>query len=975
VGALPRPDVPPGDQRDMVDALHRLHHEAGWPSLRTLAREVGCSPTTVSAVFSSPRLPTWGVLELLVECMGGDVAQFHRLWVAASSRSEPGATPRPLIAGRRAELPAVRRHLETGTGLLLITGEAGIGKTKLVTTAAALATNPTFIAAGSCLPLSCEVPLLPIADALGEAYEVDDGQWVKEALADCPPYVTGSLRRLLPPLDQTVDAPVQPDDEWSGQRLFTAVGAVLTALGALRPLAVLVEDLHWADSATLDLLEHLLARSRAVSLVGTWRLGDPSTPGAAVDWLARVRRLHSVTELPLGLLDRDETTEQLDLLGFGPIDPADVDRIYRRSQGQPLFTEQLAAHAGEGGTLPERLADLLDRRLDGLDAPAWTIARVLGVADRSLSDGLLGGVTELSVTDLATGLHELMDRRLLQPPSGHDVQLRHPLLAEAIRFRLLPTETADEHRRLAGALAAATDPSAAEIAIHWQGAEDTDHELSWRIAAARQAASHFAQRDEARQWRRVLELWPPGATEVGSPPITLLRVYAAAIDALVLLDVQEAHELVDEGLDAVDDPDCLDAAALYERAADVLSWMGDPVAARELVDRALLIHRRHPPSVDHVRALNRLDGVLDRLGRHADASAANAEAIRVCTGLGSPRVFRAVLIRQGLHRFDAGDLNGSLSIFARAGSMTLPDLDPLGDIDLAVGHTMVLLVAGRSADMIADAGRPGLNSADAWGIDNAAVAFTRANVAAGLRLAGRVADAAAIIDPVTDEVPNRDRAAAHHARAILDALRGRCDDAQARHLALEHFPDAHVGNRVENAETQATAELWCGRADAALTRLEAVITEAQDDDVAGCLPGALALAARAEADLADAAREGSSARQDRLEDLEVMRARCRVDPFAPAGELAARTGQIHTWHAELARLLGKQTVEMWVAAASEWDTVTRPHDSAYCRWRGAEIALATGQATLAHRLLNRAARDAREHVPLLAAIRRTVGRD
>ena len=105
-----------------------------------------------------------------------------------------------------------------------------------------------------------------------------------------------------------------------------------------------------------------------------------------------------------------------------------------------------------------------------------------------------------------------------------------------------------------------------------------------------------------------------------------------------------------------------------------------------------------------------------------------------------------------------------------------------------------------------------------------------------------------------------------------------------------------------------------------------------------------------------------------------MHARCRVDPFAPAGELAARTALQRTWNAELARLSGEQTIEIWVAAASEWDKVTRPHDSAYCRWRAAEVALPTGQATLAQRLLNRASRDAREHVPLLAAIRRTAGR-
>ncbi|WP_457207613.1 helix-turn-helix domain-containing protein, partial [Nocardioides sp. P5_C9_2] len=117
MGGLPRPEIPPGPQRELVDALHDLHLRAGWPSLRTLARSAGCSHTTVSHVFSTARLPTWGVLELLVEALDGDTARFHDLWLAASrgGAPEPGASP--TIAGRRAELQVVRRHLEVGTGL------------------------------------------------------------------------------------------------------------------------------------------------------------------------------------------------------------------------------------------------------------------------------------------------------------------------------------------------------------------------------------------------------------------------------------------------------------------------------------------------------------------------------------------------------------------------------------------------------------------------------------------------------------------------------------------------------------------------------------------------------------------------------------------------------------------------------------------------------------------------------------------
>ena len=149
MGALPRPDLAPGPQRELNDALHALHHRAGWPSLRNLASDAGCSHTTVSHVFSSPKPSRWGVIELLVEAMGGDTAVFHDLWLSASSSGpstlDKGASA---IAGRKTELASVRRHLETGAGLLLVIGEAGIGKTRLVSTAVALAAADVFMATG-----------------------------------------------------------------------------------------------------------------------------------------------------------------------------------------------------------------------------------------------------------------------------------------------------------------------------------------------------------------------------------------------------------------------------------------------------------------------------------------------------------------------------------------------------------------------------------------------------------------------------------------------------------------------------------------------------------------------------------------------------------------------------------------------------------------------------------------------------------
>ena len=157
MGGLPRPSVPAGPARALFDALHELHHRAGWPSLRDMAREVGCSHTTVSAAFSGPRVPRWGLLELIVETLGGDSEEFHRLWLAASRAPQdraativagvaaPQASPPPprelpadvvAFTGRAeqvATLDALLAQADTAPAVVVsaVSGTAGVGKTAL----------------------------------------------------------------------------------------------------------------------------------------------------------------------------------------------------------------------------------------------------------------------------------------------------------------------------------------------------------------------------------------------------------------------------------------------------------------------------------------------------------------------------------------------------------------------------------------------------------------------------------------------------------------------------------------------------------------------------------------------------------------------------------------------------------------------------------------------------------------------------
>ena len=974
MGGLPHPNLEPGPHRELVDALHDLHHRSGWPSLRVLAREAGCSPTTVSAVFSSPRLPSWGVLELLVEAMDGDVGEFHRRWLAAST---PTGTPTgaestaPLIAGRKPELATVRRHVREGAGLLMVTGEAGMGKTRLVTTAASLSAATTFVAVGSCLPLAIDVPLLPVADLLRSTYARDGGRWLTEALADCAPYVAASVQRLVPELEPVVGAPPAPEDEWSRQRLFGAVGTTLEALASRHRLAVLLEDLHWADWATLDLVEHLIARGVAVPVLGTWRLDDPATPEHTSRWWMRVQRLPTVTSLALHPLSRDETAEQVELLVAGRADPGLVDRIHRRSEGQPLFTEQLAAQA-DGQSMPRFLADLLDRRLDGLGREAWRVARALGVADRALDDGLLTDITGLDTGDLATGLHELGNRHLMRPSTGNLVELGHPLQAEAVRRRLVAPEAVAEHRRIADAMGRSSDPSAAEVAEHWQRADDPAEEIVWRIRAARSAMERFALAQAGTQWRRVLDLWPATDETAGSPPVRRSEVFVAAMDALVKVDLVTARDVAEEGMRHLADGTDADAAETLQRAADITGRMGDPEGGLVLADRAIALHEPTAPSVGYVRALHQRRALLDNLGRYGDSRAASARTLAACADIDEPRLLRNLLIEEAYHEAFGGDLDRGLASLDAAAAVELAEPDPDGDIHQALTHTHLLMTAGRDSEQVVEAGRPGLEAAAAWGLETSSLSLLRANVSVALRVAGRVGHAAALIDPlVHGEHPSHEDGPVQAERATLDMLRGRCTEALARLDALAALPPLMLANLIENAEDAATVALWCGRPHSALDRLVAALQESMATEVSVESSGVLALAARAAADVADASALGAAGRRELLATLQELRGRAARDPFEPSRFFAARPAHAAAWAAESARLAGRQSVERWVDAARHWDRLGRPHDAAYCRWRGAQVALTGGRGTIAQRLLRRAATEAREHLPLSSAIAAT----
>ena len=806
---------------------------------------------------------------------------------------------------------------------------------------------------------------MPVVDLLGAIHRFDDGQWCKEALSDCPAYVHRYVARLLPELETDTSS---TDDELARQHLHTAVAKFLTAVAALRPVALLIEDLHWADATSLDLLEFMIAGDLGVPVVATWREDDLAVSSSHTEWLARIRRLSSTSEVRLTPLSEDETREQL-MIENGIVDVGTVARIHARTGGHPLFTAQLAGQPDDDRHLPRQLAELLDHRLAGLPQDASRVVTALGVADRNCAPSLLGATTGLDHDDLVEALHELASRRLLASDDDDTVRLSHPLLAEAARRRLVPGEAGAWHRALAVSMAASASANAAEVAEHWRNAGEPLLELPWRVVAAQQAHLRTAPGAEAGQWLRALEIHSaePGAG------LDEIAARIAAFDALELTgEMGSAMEVVRAGLSQLDGADDLVAAELLRRLALAEDWLSDDAErGMGLLDRALELLAPHGASKELVHALDlRANNLMD-LGQFDDALDTLAQALSTCEELADDELFYGTSATLGWCKAYLGDLEGGLTVFDRARMRMAYSHDPRREAYMAMSHTDALIQHRRPAEEVMAAAQRAIDLGREWDMDFHLLNLTRANVVEALLKTGRVGEAAHVARtlPISDKY---DHWPVSWVSAQIAMAQGRLDEGLQTMRGLE-VAGTSPENSMHRAHWVAIAHLWLDDARAAwdtlVPALEAVLGDQSVDRA--CL--AYTTVARAGADLV----HSDPSRADQVtRTLNELREGACSDPLGPAVMPVVRLACTEQWAAELARLGRADTCDQWVRLAGTWEGFRSPHDAAYCRWRAAQAAFRDGQGTVAARLLNRAATDAREHVPLSEAIAATarVGR-
>ena len=288
-----------------------------------------------------------------------------------------------------------------------------------------------------------------------------------------------------------------------------------------------VEDVHWADTSTQDLLRYLAGHSRAcgVPMVLTTRAED-----LMASWLQELPLSSTTSRLELGPLDAGETGALVRAVGAAG-DP-DLTAIFRRSGGNPLFVQHLAAAGLESG-VPSTLSGLLLRRLAALSPVELELVRALSAVGRPLHDAVLVTLVDRPARQAADGLRSLTSRMIVGRAGTVGHQLRHALLAEAVQAQMTATESQHLHGQVAAALAEQGDPaSAGQVAEHFAAGGDTRAEAGWRLRAARYADTVAAPLEASYQWRRVIELLGYLPDGRAGERIDDLEIYCCAIAAL-----------------------------------------------------------------------------------------------------------------------------------------------------------------------------------------------------------------------------------------------------------------------------------------------------------------------------------------------------------------------------------------------------------------------------------------------------------
>jgi DNA-binding CsgD family transcriptional regulator/tetratricopeptide (TPR) repeat protein len=799
-----------------------------------------------------------------------------------------------------------------GGATVLVVGEAGIGKTRLAGELARRAHEVGFeVLIGRSIDLvGTELPYQPFVEALrplGKPWQVD---------------------RQSPT---------------SQLQVFEETLALLVERAASAPVLLVLEDLHWADTSTLDLVVFLAHNldDRPVLLLATSRADEPASAERVRRLADGVRRSGSAIVLELGPLERDEVTALLAARADNSLPGALTDAIVARTEGNPFFAEELLAAAGDPSEeLPRSLRDLLLQRVARLDRPTQDLLRVAAAAGRDVGYPLLCAVAMLPDPDVRKSLRRAVEHAVLVADQATGTfRFRHALLAEAIYATILPGEREELHARLADELARSGAAAPAELAPHWAAAGRSAEALVASVEAARQTEAAFGLAEAQRHLERALTLWHtvPDAAELASADRAELCARAARLASQVGASTR-AVELARHAIGLVaQDPHR--AAILHVDLGEYLYETGTTHAGFAELERAVEIAPAEPLSPERAYALASLAGGLMLAWRHRESLAAAEKTLPLARAVGAGEAEVRALTVRGVDLAYIGRADEGVAELRRA----LEHAEEIGDhwgLDrVYINFTDTLTMLGRPRES-ARLGLTGLEAMRRYGIHSPVLV---SNVIEALHASGEWDEAerlsAAALRGVTSSFPY----ALFTVRALVEIDRGEFDAARA------HLEVAEVTLREDRGlglydGWLADFALWEHRWADADAAIEEGLAYARQREAAQIRVQICAKGLRAQAELAALAR---ARRDPDAVRTWLNRARNLIGVARQAAaEASAVTPTADGWlalaEAEYERAGGVVRPESWSEAAANWERLERPPLAAYSRWRQAEALVAAG---------------------------------
>ncbi len=597
----------------------------------------------------------------------------------------------PVLIGRSPDLAVLHLLIEQAKGgrgqVALLCGEAGIGKSRLVTEIKTEAFAQGFqLLQGNCFPTDRSFPYAPLLDLLRSFFLASSTATIKALVG---PFAR-ELAPLLPDVvhlfpDLTVLPPLPSlDPEQEKRRLFVALAHVFLSQAAEQPLLLVVEDLHWSDDTSLEFLQYVARRGATQPLLVLLTYRSDEVRPALSHWLAELDREHLGQEVTLTRLTRSETGAMLGAI-FALKRPAQaefLDTIYNLTEGNPFFIEEILKSLIAAGEIsytdgawdrkppgelhiPRSVQDAVHQRSDHLSESARQIVVLAAVAGRRFDFAVMQQVTHHDERQLLTLMKELMAAQLVIEESAEQFAFRHALTRQAIYTELLVRERKALHRTIAETMESlytgALEAHLADLAYHFSEAGVFEKALSYAQQAGEMAQRLYAPRAATEQFTRAID----AASKLPLAPLPAL--YHARGQAYETLgEFEQARHDYEQALEAAHEAH--DDVAEWQSLLDLgFLWAGRDYQQtgayfRQAIERARAL--ADPKLLAH--SLNRLGNWHLNVEQPQEALRCHQEALATFQALSDQRGTASTLDLLGMASLLSGDLMQSAAYYEQA---------------------------------------------------------------------------------------------------------------------------------------------------------------------------------------------------------------------------------------------------------------------------------------------------------------------